>query len=89
MRSVGCVHPEECREVREAPPFVYDGATIEVVADREGEPPHISRMHYDLVLDTEETLHRIELLQKNIEKFGTISNTLARACDVTGTIRRR
>ena len=33
--------------------------------------------------------HRIELLHTNIRKYGTISNTLALAVPIDGTIRRR
>ena len=29
---------------------------------------------------------RVELIHRNVEKFGTITNTLSRACEVTGTV---
>ena len=32
-------------------------------------------------------VERIELLHRNIRKFGTITNTLGKACDLSGTIR--
>lgn len=67
-------------------PFSYDGAEIDVVAEREDAPPRIARIHYVLRLTTDEPEHRVENLLKNIEKFGTIYNTLAAACWVTGEI---
>jgi len=67
-------------------PFRYESATIEVRADREEPPPRIVRMHYRLRVVTDESPARVELLHKNIRKFGTISNTLAAACDLTGEI---
>jgi uncharacterized OsmC-like protein len=70
-------------------PFAYTGASITVVAEREGEPPRISTLRYELSLETSETPHRIDLLQKNIEKYGTIYNTLARSCEITGVVRAR
>jgi hypothetical protein len=30
--------------------------------------------------------HRIELLHRDIQRFGTITNTLAAACELDGTI---
>lgn len=67
-------------------PFRYEDASIEVVAERESAPPRIARINYVLRLTTDEPEHRVEQLQKNIEKFGTIYNTLAAVCEVTGEI---
>lgn len=67
-------------------PFRYESASIEVTADREEPPPRIIRMHYLLRVVTDESAARIELLHKNIRKFGTITNTLAAACELTGEI---
>jgi len=68
-------------------PFAYESATVKVVAEREEPPPHIARMRYELEIVTEEPEARVELLHRNIQKFGTITNTLSKACDVSGTIR--
>jgi uncharacterized OsmC-like protein len=68
-------------------PFAYQSATVKVVAEREEPPPHIARMRYELEIVTEEPPARVELLHRNIQKFGTITNTLSKACEVTGTIR--
>ncbi|MBK9072762.1 MAG: hypothetical protein IPL79_17435 [Myxococcales bacterium] len=43
-------------------------------------------MSYHLRVVTDELAARVELLHRNIRKFGTISNTLAAACELTGTI---
>ncbi|MBT8470934.1 MAG: OsmC family protein [Deltaproteobacteria bacterium] len=68
-------------------PFRYESATVHVVAEREEPPPRIVRMRYELELVTDEPESRIELLHRNIQKFGTITNTLGKACDLSGTIR--
>lgn len=68
-------------------PFAYESATVKVVAEREEPPPHIVRMRYELEIVTEEPEKRIELLHRNLQRFGTITNTLAKACEVTGTLR--
>ncbi|MEX2160092.1 MAG: OsmC family protein [Dehalococcoidia bacterium] len=67
-------------------PFRYEHASIDVAAEREDAPPRIARVRYVLRLVTEEPPHRLENLGKNIEKFGTIYNTLAAVCDVSGEI---
>ena len=67
-------------------PFRYESASIEVVAEREEPPPRIVRMRYRLRVVTDEPSHRLELLHKNIRKFGTITNTLASACELSGEI---
>jgi uncharacterized OsmC-like protein len=67
-------------------PFRYESASIEVTADREESPPRIIRMHYRLRIVTDEAPARLDLLHKNIRKFGTITNTLAAACELTGEI---
>jgi len=68
-------------------PFAYESATVKVAAEREEPPPHIARMRYELEIVTDEPAGRVELLHRNIQKFGTITNTLSKACALTGTIR--
>lgn len=41
-----------------------------------------------IVLDTDETDQRLELLHTNVQKYGTIFNTVAGATALSGTIRR-
>jgi uncharacterized OsmC-like protein len=67
-------------------PFRYESASVEVTAEREEPPPRIVRVSYHLRVVTDEPPARVELLHKNIRKFGTITNTLAAACELTGTI---
>lgn len=68
-------------------PFDYEEATIQVTAVRVNAPPRMVSVDYVLTVVTDEPDHRVQLLHRNIEKFGTIYNTIARSCDVTGEIR--
>lgn len=68
-------------------PFHYERASVKVVAERQDAPPRFVRMHYDIEIATAEPERRVELLHTNIRKFGTVTNTLASACPVDGTIR--
>lgn len=70
-------------------PFEYSGASVEVVLERQDNPPRIIRASYELEVDTDEAADRCRLLHKNIRKYGTISNTLALACTLAGSMRAR
>ena len=67
-------------------PFRYQRASIDVTVEREEPPPRIVRAHYVLRIETDEPEHRVELLHRNIRKFGTITNTLAASCELDGDI---
>jgi len=68
-------------------PFAYESAEIIVTGRRQDAPPKFVELEYDIRLVTGESEHRIELLHRNLRQFGTITNTLAAACDVHGVVR--
>jgi len=67
-------------------PFRYRRARIRVEVEREEPPPRIVRARYELRIETDEPQQRVDLLQRNILRFGTITNTLAAACELSGSI---
>lgn len=69
--------------------FQLEGAEVRLHGVRQDAPPRILSVTYDLVIDTDEPDARLELLHKNVRKYGTISNTAAAALDLQGTIRRK
>jgi uncharacterized OsmC-like protein len=69
-------------------PFAYDVASVAVEADRQDVPPMMIRMSYRIEIVTDEPQARVEVLHRNIRKYGTIPNTLAAACDLTGEMVR-
>jgi len=62
--------------------------TVRLHAVRIDAPPSIKTIDYEIVIESDEPERRLELLHTNIRKFGTISNTLASAVQLTGSIRR-
>ena len=68
--------------------FQLRGVKVAIHAVRQDSPPLITEIHYELMIDTDETDQRIELLHTNVRKYGTISNTIARSTRLEGTIRR-
>lgn len=69
--------------------FQLDGAEVRLQGVRQDSPPKMLSVTYELVIDTDEADARLELLHKNVRKYGTISNTVADALDLKGTIRRK
>jgi uncharacterized OsmC-like protein len=67
-------------------PFHYESARVVVTAERQEPPPRIFRLTYQLEVVTAEPESRVLLLHKNIQRYGTITNTLAAACELSGTI---
>lgn len=70
-------------------PFQYETAVVEVEAERQDAPPRMTRMRYRIEIVTEEPKHRVDLLHRNIRKYGTITNTLAAVCELTGEMVAR
>lgn len=68
--------------------FEFSGISVTLSADRQDAPPKLTAITYELVVDTQESDHRLDLLHTNVRKYGTISNTLAGSLDLAGTIRR-
>lgn len=66
--------------------FTYQEARIEVVSQRQDSPPRISGVDWTLHITTSDPPERLRLLQTNIERQGTIYNTVAAAAEVTGRI---
>jgi uncharacterized OsmC-like protein len=69
--------------------FDLKGVEVHLTAVRQDAPPRIVSVDYELVVETDETDQRIELLHTNVRKYGTIFNTVAEAANLTGTVRRK
>ena len=69
--------------------FELRGVEVSLRAERQDSPPLIVSIDYEIVVDTGESDHRLDLLHTNVRKFGTISNTVARATGLEGTLRRK
>lgn len=69
--------------------FDLRGVEINLHGIRQDTPPKMISVNYEIIVDTDETDHRLDLLHKNVRKFGTISNTVAEATALTGIIMRK
>ena len=68
--------------------FRIDGAEVRLEAVRQDAPPKLTLIRYEIIVDSPETDHRLDLLHRNVLKYGTISNTLSAAVPLDGTLRR-
>ena len=66
--------------------FTYTKAELIVHARRLEKPPRMDEIRYELKIYSRDTTINIDLLKKNIEKFGTIFNTVKASCTVEGEI---
>lgn len=66
--------------------YDYVKAEIEIEGIRNETPPFMSEINYVLKIDSDMDERKLNLLHKNILKFGTITNTLAKAAKLNGTI---
>jgi uncharacterized OsmC-like protein len=64
--------------------FEYEEAKVEVNAKRQDKPPMIKEINFVLSIKSDDPKLNLPLLQKNIEKFGTIYNTLNQVCEIRG-----
>ena len=69
--------------------FDLRGIELSLHGVRQDSPPKMVRIDYEIVVDTDESDARLDLLHKNLRKYGTITNTLAGATELVGTIRRK
>jgi uncharacterized OsmC-like protein len=69
--------------------FNLRGVEVRLHGVREDAPPKMASVNYELIVDTEESDRRLALLHINVLKYGTISNTVAQATKLEGSIRRK
>ena len=69
--------------------FELRGVEVTLHGVRHDSPPKMISVDYEIVVDTDENDRRLELLHTNVRKYGTISNTVAAATELTGRIVRR
>jgi uncharacterized OsmC-like protein len=69
--------------------FQYRGVEVKLHGVRQDAPPMMISVDYEIIVDTREDDHRLELLHTNVRKYGTISNTVAQATTLEGRIMRK
>lgn len=75
---------------RVTPILKFELRGVKVIVDgvRQDVPPRMESIRYEIVVDTDETDRRIDLLHDNVKKYGTVFNTVAPGTDLSGVMRR-
>lgn len=68
--------------------FQVDSVEVRLEAIRQDAPPKLVAITYEITVGSGESEARLDLLHRNILKYGTISNTLAAAVPLNGVLRR-
>lgn len=68
--------------------FHLRGVEVRVRGVRQDAPPRMESIDYEILIDTDESDHRLELLHENVKKYGTVFNTVAPGTALTGVLRR-
>lgn len=68
--------------------FKFSGVDIRLRGERQDAPPMMSLIEYELIVETDETDQRLNLLHTNVKKYGTIFNTIAKGTTIKGSIKR-
>jgi uncharacterized OsmC-like protein len=66
--------------------FTYIKAAVSVTALRTEKPLKMDNLNYKLTVFSEDENLNLSLLKKNIEKFGTIYNTVKLSCTINGVV---
>lgn len=68
--------------------FDYQFGRVTVRLEQQDAPARIVRAAYLVEVATDEPDSRLQLLHRNLRRYGTITNTLAAACEPSGELRR-
>lgn len=68
--------------------FELRGVKVRVHGVRQDVPPKMKTIRYEIVVDTDESDQRLNLLHDNVKKYGTVFNTVSPGTDLAGTMRR-
>jgi uncharacterized OsmC-like protein len=75
---------------RVIPLLSFSLRSVEIRLDgvRQDVPPRMESIDYEILVDTDESDHRLQLLHENVRKYGTVFNTVAPGTRLRGEIRR-
>jgi len=69
--------------------FELRGVEVKIHGIRQDVPPKMESISYEIIVDTDEPDHRLDLLHENVKKYGTVFNTVAPGTELTGKLVRK
>jgi uncharacterized OsmC-like protein len=68
--------------------FQLRGIEVNVHGVRQDAPPLMESIHYEILVDSDESDSRLDLLHENVRKYGTVFNTVLPGTQLSGVLRR-
>lgn len=69
--------------------FELRGVEVKVEGVRQDVPPRMESIQYEIIVDTDETDQRLNLLHENVKKYGTVFNTVSPGTALSGVLVRK
>ena len=69
--------------------FEIRGVEVRVHGVRQDVPPRLESIRYEIIVDTDESDRRLDLLHENVRRYGTVFNTVAPGTELTGVLHRK
>jgi uncharacterized OsmC-like protein len=69
--------------------FSFHGIEVRLHGVRQDVPPKMESITYEIVVDTDEPDHRLELLHTNIKQYGTVFNSVVAGTNLSGKVIRK
>lgn len=69
--------------------FSFRGVEVKLHGVRQDVPPKMESIEYEIIVDTDEEAHRLDLLHKNVRQYGTVFNTVTPGTTLVGTIKKK
>jgi uncharacterized OsmC-like protein len=69
--------------------FSLRGVEVRVDGVRQDVPPKMESITYEIIVDSDESDRRLELLHENVRHYGTVFNTVAPGTRLSGVLRRK
>ena len=68
--------------------FRLQGVEVRIHGVRQDVPPRMEEIRYEILVDTDESESRLELLHENVQKYGIVFNTVSPGTRLHGQLRR-
>jgi len=69
--------------------FELRGVEVRVDGVRQDVPPKMESITYEIIVDSDESEKRLELLHDNVKKYGTVFNTIVPGTQLNGSLHRK
>lgn len=69
--------------------FQLRGVEVKVDGVRQDVPPRMESISYEIIVDTDESDQRLNLLHENVKKYGTVFNTVSPGTELSGVLVRK